>query len=519
LHGFGFAAADLAGIDGDGALMRRALFPLCLALRLWAAGPPVNTGARIAAYLDASAVARTSFWGVRIVSLDRGRTVFERNANRLFLPASNAKLFTTALALVRLGPDYRFQTRVLGDRTPGADGCVESLRLVGGGDPNLSGRAIRYRRDAPSGDPLGAIEDLASQVAARGVRCVSADIVGEDTAYVWQPYGEGWDVDDPIWDYGAPVSALSINDNTLTLTLLPASQESDPARMVLTPPVEYYDIDNRVRTVGEGRKGERGVMVDRLPGARQLRLWGALPLRDPGDTEVLGIDDPALYAALAFRDALLRRGISIRGEARAAHLFPDQVADLKNGPGPEAEAGVELARRDSGAMLEDLRITDKVSQNLHAEMALRAVARARRRIGSREAGIAEEQVFLDELGVGRGSYTFADGSGLSRLDLVAPATVVRLLAHMYHSAARDAWMSLLPVAGRDGTLHDRFVGTPVEGRIFAKTGSMSHVAALSGYARRKNGTMLAFSILVNNYNGPATEVRAAIDRVCALMLE
>jgi len=170
-------------------------------------------------------------------------------------------------------------------------------------------------------------------------------------------------------------------------------------------------------------------------------------------------------------------------------------------------------------MLEDLRITDKVSQNLHAEMALRAVARARRRIGSREAGIAEEQVFLDELGVGRGSYTFADGSGLSRLDLVAPATVVRLLAHMYHSAARDAWMSLLPVAGRDGTLHDRFVGTPVEGRIFAKTGSLSHVAALSGYARRKNGTMLAFSILVNNYNGPATEVRAAIDRVCALMLE
>jgi D-alanyl-D-alanine carboxypeptidase/D-alanyl-D-alanine-endopeptidase (penicillin-binding protein 4) len=122
--------------------MRLALFPLCLALRLWAAGPPANTGARIAAFLDASAVARTSFWGVRIVSLDRGRAVFERNANRLFLPASNAKLFTTALALVRLGPNYRFQTRVLGDRTPGADGCVESLRLVGGGDPNLSGRAI-----------------------------------------------------------------------------------------------------------------------------------------------------------------------------------------------------------------------------------------------------------------------------------------------------------------------------------------------------------------------------------------
>lgn len=169
--------------------------------------------------------------------------------------------------------------------------------------------------------------------------------------------------------------------------------------------------------------------------------------------------------------------------------------------------------------MEDLRITDKVSQNLHAEMALRAVAKARRHVGSREAGIAEEQAFLTEVGIDRASYTFADGSGLSRLDLVTPAAVVRLLAYMHHSAARDAWISLLPVAGLDGTLHARFAGTAAAGRIFAKTGTLSHVAALSGYARRGNGQMLAFSILVNNYNGPAADLRAAIDRVCALMLE
>jgi D-alanyl-D-alanine carboxypeptidase/D-alanyl-D-alanine-endopeptidase (penicillin-binding protein 4) len=180
---------------------------------------------------------------------------------------------------------------------------------------------------------------------------------------------------------------------------------------------------------------------------------------------------------------------------------------------------VELARRDSAALLEDLRITEKVSQNLHAEMALRAVAKVRRHVGSREAGIAEEQAFLDELGIDRASYTFADGSGLSRLDLVTPAAVVRLLAHMYQPAARDAWVSLLPVAGEDGTLHARFAGTGAAGRIFAKTGTLSHASALSGYARRRDGKMLAFSILVNNYNGPAGELRAAIDRVCALMLE
>jgi D-alanyl-D-alanine carboxypeptidase/D-alanyl-D-alanine-endopeptidase (penicillin-binding protein 4) len=504
--------------------MPRALLLLWLALPSAAAqGRPAHPqgrpGARIAAFLDASPVARTSFWGVRIVSLEQDRVVFERNADRLFLPASNAKLFTTALALVRLGPDYRFQTRVLADRTPGEDGAVESLRLVGGGDPNLSGRAIPYRRDAPAGDPLAAIEDLAAQVAARGVRSVSADIVGDDTAYVWQPYAEGWSIDDSIWDYGAPVSALSINDNTLSVTVLPGAYESDPARIVLTPPVEYYEIDNRVRTTPEERKGERKIMLDRLPGARQLQIWGVLPLNDPGDTEVLGIEDPALYAAIAFRDALARHGIAIRGEARAVHLYPNQVAALKNGPAPEPEPGVELARRDSAPLVEDLRITDKVSQNLHAEMALRAVAKARRHVGSREAGIAEQQTFLDGVGIGRASYTFADGSGLSRLDLVAPAAVVRLLAHMYHSAARDAWVSLLPVAGQDGTLHARFADTAVAGRIFAKTGSLSHASALSGYARRKNGEMLAFSILVNNYNGPGADLRAAIDRVCALMLE
>jgi D-alanyl-D-alanine carboxypeptidase/D-alanyl-D-alanine-endopeptidase (penicillin-binding protein 4) len=500
-------------------MMPRALLLVWLALPLWAAAPTGQPGARIAAFLDASPEARTSFWGVRIVSLVPDRVLFERNADRLFLPASNAKLFTTALALVRLGPDYVFQTRVLADRTPGEDGSVESLRLVGGGDPNLSGRAIPYSRDALPGDPLAAIEDLATQIAARGVRCVSADIVGDDTAYVWQPYAEGWSIDDSVWDYGAPVSALSINDNTLSVIVLPGGYASDPARIILTPPVEYYEIDNRVRTVAGDRKGERKIMFDRLPGARQLRIWGVLPLNDPGDREVLGIEDPALYAAIAFRDALARRGIAIRGDARAVHLYPSQVSDLKNGPAPEPEPGVELARRDSVPLAEDLRITDKVSQNLHAELALRAVAKARRHIGSREAGIAEEQAFLDEVGIDRASYAFADGSGLSRLDLVTPAAVVRLLAHMYHSAARDAWLSLLPVAGQDGTLHARFADTPVAGRIFAKTGSLSHVAALSGYARRRNGEMLAFSILVNNYNGPAADLRAAIDRVCALILE
>jgi D-alanyl-D-alanine carboxypeptidase/D-alanyl-D-alanine-endopeptidase (penicillin-binding protein 4) len=474
-----------------------------------------STSSRIAAFLDASPVTRNSFWGVRIVDLQQNRVLFERNSNHLFLPASNAKLFTTAMALMRLGPDYKFQTRVLADRTPGDDGCVESLRLVGGGDPNLSGRAIPYSVGSQAADPLVAIEDLAAQTVAHGVRCVSGAVVGDDSAYLWEPYPDGWSIDDSVWDYGAAVSALSINDNTLSLTVLPGAQDSDPAQIVPAPPVGYFETDNRVRTA----PGDPKVSIGRLPGTRQLNIWGHLPRTDSGETEVLGIDDPALFAAYAFHDALERRGVTIRGETRAVHVYPSQAADLKSGPLPDPEPGVEVARRDSAPLIEDLRITDKTSQNLHAEMALRAVARVRRRIGSREAGLAELAAFLDEAGIDRGSYVFADGSGLSRLDMVTPAAVVRLLAHVYRSPLRDQWIGLLPVAGQDGTLHARFAGTAAMGRVFAKTGTLSHVSALSGYARRKNGQMLAFSILANNYNAPASDVRAAIDRICELMLE
>jgi D-alanyl-D-alanine carboxypeptidase/D-alanyl-D-alanine-endopeptidase (penicillin-binding protein 4) len=494
------------------------VFLLFVALQITQPLTAAGLAARIRAFLDASPVARTSFWGVQIVDLDQHRVLFDLNPNRLFLPASNAKLFTAALALMRLGPAYRFQTRVLADRAPDQAGCVASLRLVGGGDPNLSGRAIPYRQSTePAADPLQAIEDLAGQVFARGVRCVDGDIVGDDTAYVWEPYPDGWSMDDGVWDYGAAVSALSINDNTLTVTVLPGD---DAARILVAPPLDYYEIDNRARTVrpAEG-KIVRKIVIDRLPGSRQLRIWGTLPPNDPGEIETLGIDDPARYAAYALRDRLARQGIAIRGEARARHLFPNQVADLEKGPAPEPEAGVELADRESAPLLEDLRITAKVSQNLHAEMALRAVARARRRIGSREAGLAEMRTFLEEAGIGRSSFTFADGSGLSRLDLVSPAAVAALLAYLYRSAARDQWLSLLPVGGQDGTLHARFAGTRAAGRIRAKTGSLSHVSALSGYAQRGNGQMLAFSILVNNYNGPAADLTGAIDRICELMVE
>jgi len=465
---------------------------------------------QITRLIDTAPAARGAFWGVEVVDLSSGQTLYARNADRLFVPASNVKLFTLALALMRLGPDFKFETRVLADAPPDAAGVVRSgLRLIGGGDPNLSGRAIPYRNGAAAGNPLAAIEDLADQVVEHGVTRVQGGIVGDDTWYLWEPYPEGWAADDTEYDYGAPVSALSVNDNAFTLTVRPGAQVGDPAELSLSPPLEYYDIDNRVRTVAP--RGERKIHWDRRPGGPQLRVWGTIPLRDPGESQALAIDDPAEYAARALRRALEDRGVFVEGRVRARHRVADQPWT--------APAGAELAWHGSAPLLEDLRITAKVSQNLHAELALRAVARQRRAEGSREAGLEEMKAFLGENGIGADAYQLNDGSGLARLDLVTPAAVIRLLRAMYASPVREEWIALLPVGGQDGSLSTRFADLPALGRIHAKTGTLTHVSALSGYAQRRDGTWVAFSILVNNHNAPAAEVRGIIDRICTLIVE
>ena len=498
--------------------MKRSALALALAVSLTAAALPQ----RIEQILAASPAAHTAFWGIKIVDLATGRTLYEQNAAHFFVPASNAKLFTTALALTRLGPDLTFQTRVMADQPPDADGRIAGpVRLVGGGDPNLSARAIPYKPGPVTGDPLAALEELADQVAARGVKRIEGDIVGDDTWYIWQPYAAGWSVDDPLSDDGAPISALTVNDNVFNLNVLPGPNAGDPAVLTLNPPVEYYRIDYRVRTVAAG--AERRIHVERIPGSLDLRVWGTIPLRDKGQDLLLGIEDPALFAAKAFRRLLEQRGIPVAGGAVARHLYPHDVPDLLQAPvpppDPAPDPGTELARHTSAPYLEDLRITDKVSQNLHAEMALRAVARARRNMGSFEAGREEMRLFLGEVGVEGGGYNLLDGSGLSRLDLVTPAAVIRLLQFMYRSPARENWISLLPIAGKDGTLSSRFTEGAATGRIHAKTGSLSHVSALSGYAQRPNGRWVAFSVLVNNYNGPTSDIRGVMDRICTLIME
>src|SRR5216683_8308865 len=303
--------------------MRRArLLPhiaLCLLLftQLHAAShKPLDK--RIAAILAPADLAH-GFWGIEVVSLSTGKALYARGADKLFTPASNTKLFTTAAALALIGPDYSFHTTVETNGTLDTHGRLTGdLVLVGRGDPNLSGRELPYTLHTQRNDhPIRVLEELADTLAQKGVKYVDGDIIADDSYFAFERYGEGWSQDDLVWAEGAPVSALTINDNVVFVNILPGTHPGDKAFVSLTPFADYYSIDNRLMTTpaGTGRK----IYINREPGSTQLTLWGTMPIDDAGANEGLAIEDPAEVAASLLRHLLEVRGIAVYGKQRTRH--------------------------------------------------------------------------------------------------------------------------------------------------------------------------------------------------------
>jgi D-alanyl-D-alanine carboxypeptidase/D-alanyl-D-alanine-endopeptidase (penicillin-binding protein 4) len=465
---------------------------------------------KVDALVAESTLLQQSHWGAKLVHSTSGRVLYSRNETSHFVPASNTKLFSTALALSRLGSRHRLATRVVALR-PLQDGVLAGdLRLVGGGDPTLSGRPLPYQYKAPYGPALGALEELVEQLWQAGLRRVTGDIVGDDSAYYYEPYPEGWSVDDTLFDYGAPVSALILHDNAFRVRIEGTGTPGLPARLSLDPPNAYLSLHNMIRTV---TAPPHRISMDRTPGSRSVELWGSIR---PSAVRALdaAVDDPARYAAFALREALQRRGIQVDGGFQARHRFLSQSSWTANSNGE-----VELARRASPPLSQLVQVTNKVSQNLWAEICLREVARVRGAEPSRKGGLEQLDQFLSEIGVGKKEYRFEDGSGLSRLTLVTPAAIARLLRYMDKSAEQQAWVESLPVGGEDGSLALRFKekNAPA-GVVRAKTGTISHVTALSGYLDTERGDRLIFSVIVNNANDSATAIRRWVDKLVLLFL-
>lgn len=462
------------------------------------------------------------FWGIEIRSLNTGKVLYALNAEKLFTPASNTKLFTTAAALSLIGSDYKFRTTI---ETYGSldkyGRLTGDLVLIGRGDPNLSGRELPYNmRTQRDADSARVLEQLADELVQKGVKYVDGDIIADDSYFAFERYGEGWSQDDLVWPDGAPVSALTINDNVIFVNILPGARAGDKAFVSVTPFADYYTIDNRMLTTpaGSGRK----IYINREPGSTTLTLWGTMPMDDTGVNEGLAIEDPAEFAAALFRHLLEVRGIAVYGKQRTHHTelaslstFTSVVIASSRGGDEHALASptgpLVLGEYQSAPLSEDIQVINKVSQNLHAEILLRLLGREKGTGGTVQAGLEVLRGFLNNAGISGDDYSFYDGSGLSRQNLATPHAVVELLQYVSAQPWAKEFRDSLPVAGVDGSLADRFKELDPLAHVYGKTGSLGGVKTLSGYATTAKGQQLAFSILSNNLSVPGKRVNDAID--------
>jgi D-alanyl-D-alanine carboxypeptidase/D-alanyl-D-alanine-endopeptidase (penicillin-binding protein 4) len=469
------------------------------------ASPPLAK--RVGAILDAPEFHAVR-WGVHAVALDTGELLVSRDADRRFTPASNLKLYTTATALAKLGPQYRWRTSVYAAAAPDRAGRVAGdLVIYGRGDPTISARFS-------GSDPLAKIERLASDIAAAGVRRVAGDLVADESYFKGARFGYGWEWNDLQWGYGAEVSALSVDDNVLAVEIVPGARAGEPCRISVTPASPYVRVVNRTRTSAKGGVSDLGIY--RAEGSNVVDVWGHLPAGAETFTSELAVHDPAGLFATLLRSALERRKIAVAGSVRSVDAREREQRPFA------VDRAVEIAHLESESLADVVHETNKESQNLYAELLLRTVGRAAGPPDAESAEAAGVSAVIDLLksaSVDTSALALEDGSGLSRGNYVTPSSTVGLLSYVRRQPFGDIFIASLPEAGVDGTLEKRFTNTAGSGRVRAKTGTLGDASALSGYLTTRSGRPVAFSIMVNNAPGDAKTLRRAIDAVVLELID
>ena len=427
--------------------------------------------------------------GLVVRDVDSGDLLYSRTSAARLQPASNGKLLTSAAALEVLGPDYRFSTGVLTDGTRHGSTLTGDLYLRGTGDPTML--AADYSA-------------LAAAIAASGVRVVSGDLVADDTWFDPVRLGPGWAWDDEPYYYDAQVSALTIAPDTdydagSVIVRVRPGVAGGPAVVTVDPPTDYLTVDNRAGTGAAG--SGTSIAADRDHGTNTVHVTGSIAADAAPDQEWVAVWNPTALVASVFRKALRDNGVRVVGgtEYRAT------------------PAGArELASHRSMPLRELLVPFLKLSNNMHADALVKAAGRAASGVGSWDAGTAALGDAVRGLGVDPGALRMVDGSGLSRMDNVAPDQLAALLVAARRRPWYADWYRALPIAGEPdrmvgGTLRNRMRGTPAAGNVHAKTGSMTGVTALSGYVTAANGQHLAFSLVQNNFvSAPPRDLEDAV---------
>ena len=450
-------------------------------------------------------------WGISVISMANGATVYQRNADKLFTPASNMKVYTTGVALDLLGADYRWRTSVYASTQPDTSGRIQGdVVLYGRGAPDL----VSHSQD----ESRGSLAKLADDLYQRGVRRVEGNVIGDESYFRGDLLGDGWQWTDIQWYFGAEASALSINGNEIDVNLVPSNGEEPPV-MKVSDNESQMVVQNRMTN---GKAGVRTTIgVHRGLSDNNIEVWGELAPGSKGFGARLSVHNPALWAAKLFLSALKTRGIEIGGQAQARNSRVPQSQRF------DPTRSVELAAVSSQPLSEIVKKTNKESNNLYAELILRTLGRERgemtaqpepvgRERGDDEAGRAIIRLWLERAGIPTSRLAFHDGSGLSRLDLVTPETTARLLLSYSKTASGEVFRESLPIAGRDGTLGGRL--KTLSDRVSAKTGSLTYDNSLSGYLTTPQGEVLAFSIMCNDQTGRSDSIRL-IDKIATLLGE
>ncbi|MBE7501972.1 MAG: D-alanyl-D-alanine carboxypeptidase/D-alanyl-D-alanine-endopeptidase [Verrucomicrobiales bacterium] len=448
-------------------------------------------------------------WGIHVVSRDTGEVLFTANADKSFVPASTAKLFTGALALDQLGPEHRVRTSLYAGAPPDPQGVVKGdLVLYGRGDPSLSPAAA-------GGDWDRALAPLVEALVAAGVRVVTGDLGADESHFRGPPLGSGWEYDDLSWYYGAEVSALSVNLNALDVIVRPAASAGLPAQVFLFPSTRYVVISNLAQTVAADVP--RRLHVRRVPEQNVVIARGKVPLGARPVTESVAVRRPAAWLGHELKAALHRRGIAVRGSVVVVDAEARDRAPLDH------QRLVELGGTWSPPLRDRLPRMMKPSQNLLAQLLLlevgAALPAAASELTTEQAGLRALPAFLARAGLTPGEARLEEGSGLSRHNLVTPRALVALLEFMLRHPHAEVFTNSLPVAGVDGTLRTRLRGSAAEGNLHGKTGTLSGVNSLAGYVTTVAGEPLVFALMLNHYTGGPGDrpARAELDELAGLV--
>lgn len=433
-------------------------------------------------------------WGVLIQSLETGEYFYKRNENKLFMPASNLKLFTSSAGLVLLGDDYRFTTNVFMRGRMDGSTLIGDIVVQGRGDPTLSGRF--YKNDV-----LKVFSDWADSLLRLGIDEITGNIIGDDNEFDDLGLGAGWQWDYESDWYAAQSSALSFNDNCIDITVT-ADKLTAQSKININPDTKYAVIVNKVSVVNDD--SVTAIDVYRERGTNVITVYGTIKKSDSLKTFVT-VNNPTQYTMVVLKEVLESKGIIVGG-------FPMDIDDLST-PIEEYELS-NLFTHFSPKLREIVKVINKNSQNFFTEQLLKTIGLEINHYGSAENGIETCNSVFQEMGINPENMIMVDGSGLSRLNLVSPKQIISILNFMYQHKYYLPFYNSLPIAGVDGSIANRMKGTKAENNVRAKTGFIGSARSLSGYVTTGDNEPVAFSMIVNNFTVPLKLAENIQDLVC-----